>query len=82
MVSGIRESEQPIQRICGDWPEARRGKRSGECVAVAWAHCLFWCRASLKASGREERGWWLAVLCCGGLGWVGGGGDGGVTFLG
>jgi hypothetical protein len=29
VVSGHRESEQPIQRIWGDWPAARRLNRSG-----------------------------------------------------
>lgn len=50
VVSGMRESEQPIQRIWGFWPEARVGKRSGCSEAVAWAHFLFCWRASLKES--------------------------------
>lgn len=29
VVSGQRLSEQPTQRIVGDWPVAREGRRSG-----------------------------------------------------
>jgi hypothetical protein len=39
VVSGQRESEQPIQRIWGDWPEAREGRSVG-CVAVMEARQL------------------------------------------
>lgn len=41
MVSGQRESEQPIQRISGYWPEARVGKRVGFSSAVLEAQFMF-----------------------------------------
>ena len=62
MVSGTRESEQPIHRIWGCWPEARVGKRSGLALAVAWAHCLFWWRACLKVSVRRRKA--LSAMVC------------------
>ena len=40
VVSGARESEQPSQRILGDWPLARAGNRSGLWWAVRSAQAL------------------------------------------
>ena len=46
----MRESEQPIQRICGCWPLARVGKRVGFSEEVFCAQVLFWVRAREKVS--------------------------------
>lgn len=51
VVSGTRESEQPSQRICGDWPAEREGKRPGLVVEVRVAQVV------LRA--RRVRGWAL-----------------------
>ena len=40
VVSGARESEQPIQRMGGCWDLPRAGKRSGLASAVRWAQAL------------------------------------------
>ena len=50
VVSGTRLSEQPIQRMEGDWPFASWGKREGFSFAVVLAHCLLEWRACVKAS--------------------------------
>jgi hypothetical protein len=44
VVSGTRESEHPSQRIVGDWPVARLGKKEG-----------FWCVLYEAQEALEER---------------------------
>ncbi len=71
VVSGIRESEQPIQRICGRWPDARVGKREGWSEAIFCAHWRFWWRARLKWSADSDRVSLHAFNCYGHCNWYG-----------
>jgi hypothetical protein len=48
--SGTRESEQPSQRIEGDWPLESLGRKSGSLEWVFSAQDLLEDRASWKAS--------------------------------
>lgn len=48
--SGTRESEQPSQRMEGDWPLESLGRKSGSSEWVFWAQDLLEERASWKAS--------------------------------
>ena len=50
VVSGMRESEQPIQRILGDWPWDRVGRRSGFWVEICLAQDLLLARQAPKWS--------------------------------
>lgn len=49
VVSGMRESEQPSQRMDGDWPFAEVGKKEGEEVWRSVAQRWLASRATLKA---------------------------------
>ena len=51
VVSGIRESAHPIQRILGDWPLADSAKKEGFVVPSLEAHSSLKARARAKASG-------------------------------
>ena len=48
--SGTRESEQPSQRMVGDWPLERVGRKSGFSELVFSAQDLLEERAAWKAS--------------------------------
>lgn len=50
VVSGTRESEQPIHRMGGAWPLADSEKKFCSFFAVSSAHCLLLCRHAAKAS--------------------------------
>ena len=57
-VSGQRESEHPIHRICGDCPDASFGKRSGVVEDVRSAQVLLEAKrvlyVSTEARGKEK----------------------------
>ena len=52
VFSGTRLSEQPNQRMLGDWPLARVGKSSGFWEAVRAAHSLLRSRTVARGSVR------------------------------
>ena len=59
VVSGQRESAQPIQRISGDWPLPIRSKSSGLSLARSRRHLELDSKATLKVSldEAEEVSW-------------------------
>lgn len=67
VVSGTRESEQPIQRILGDWPLERVGRRSGfslaRLAAQAWLDLKMdsMCSGVDAGGGDEELAVWMRM---------------------
>jgi len=51
VVSGTRESEQPIQRILGDWPLERVERRSGFSLETVAAQALLDLKMDSMCSG-------------------------------
>jgi len=56
VVSGTRESLQPIQRMAGDWPWALVGKNLASLWAVSEAQRLLLSRACWKADSARGGG--------------------------